>query len=96
VRVEFRRALGVTPCSKPCTHLAHSRGRMRRLVFTLFTLVAPPAFANPVSGGAQQAQLLNPYDARPLEPVSDPYVSIDVVSLKATLLYFGVAPGRAW
>jgi hypothetical protein len=42
------------------------------------------------------SQLLNPYDARPLEPVSDPYGSVDVVSLETTLLYFGVALGRAW
>jgi hypothetical protein len=43
------------------------------------------------------AHMLNPEDARPLEPPTDAFDrDRDVVELSTTLMYFGVAPGRAW
>jgi len=52
---------------------------------------ATPPFASDV-----QSHLLNPHDARPLEPVNDYYGSIDEVPTQTTLLYLGFALGRAW
>ena len=42
------------------------------------------------------AHMLNPSDARPREPVDPLDEPREVLSLPTTLLYFGVAPGRAW